>query len=159
MDSEDCKSSQRVAILVPYRNRSQQLQVFLSHLHPMLQKQRLRYGIFLIEQTVFVSQNDNLDFNRAALFNVGYLTAVKEDFDCFFFHDVDLIPEDERLLYTCCLDFPAHFSVAVDELDYELLYPELYGGVSAMTARQVEAVNGFSNKFWGWGGEDDDMYK
>lgn len=26
-----------------------------------------------------------------------------------------------------------------------------------MTVEQFKKVNGFSNKFWGWGGEDDDM--
>lgn len=30
-------------------------------------------------------------------------------------------------------------------------------GISAMTREQYVKMNGFSNDFWGWGGEDDDV--
>jgi hypothetical protein len=35
--------------------------------------------------------------------NVGYLEALKtnQTFDCFYFHDVDLVPEDDRHSYAC----------------------------------------------------------
>lgn len=41
---------------------------------------------------------------------------------------------------------------------FRLPYDANFGGVTAMTKEQYEAVNGFSNSFFGWGGEDDDFY-
>lgn len=41
---------------------------------------------------------------------------------------------------------------------FRLPYEDIFGGVSAMTLEQFVNVNGFSNKYWGWGGEDDDMF-
>ena len=38
-------------------------------------------------------------------------------------------------------------------------YKGYFGGVSAMSTNDFKKVNGFSNKFWGWGGEDDDMHE
>ena len=55
-------------------------------------------------------------------FNVGYSEAMKaKDFNCLVFHDVDLLPEDDRILYTCS-DQPRHLSVAVDKFKYKLPY-------------------------------------
>ena len=58
-------------------------------------------------------------FNRAMLFNIGYKEALKiRDFNCFVFHDVDLIPEDDRNYYGCA-PRPRHLSVAVDTFRYK----------------------------------------
>ena len=48
-------------------------------------------------------------------------------------------------------------SVAIDVFNYQLPYDGIFGGVSAMSVKHFNFVNGFSNQFWGWGGEDDDM--
>ena len=47
---KDCKSYQKVAIIVPYRDRMHHLKILLNRLHPMLYKQQIEYRIFLVEQ-------------------------------------------------------------------------------------------------------------
>ncbi len=40
---------------------------------------------------------------------------------------------------------------------YRLAYQELVGGVLNMRTEHFQRVNGYSNLYWGWGAEDDDM--
>jgi hypothetical protein len=40
----------KTAILVPYRDRPDNLKVFLAHMHRFLMKQDIRYTIYIIEQ-------------------------------------------------------------------------------------------------------------
>lgn len=39
-----------------------------------------------------------------------------------------------------------------------LPYNEFFGGVSGLMVKQFKKINGFPNAFWGWGGEDDDLW-
>ncbi|MEE6467710.1 hypothetical protein FKM82_008023 [Ascaphus truei] len=148
---ESCRPQQRVAILIPHRNREKHLLYLLDNLHPFLQRQQLEYGIYVIHQA------GNLKFNRAKLLNVGYLEALKEEqWDCFILHDVDLVPENDFNLYLCDSE-PKHLVVGRNVTGYRLRYKGYFGGVTAMTKGQFAKVNGYSNNYWGWGGEDDDL--
>ena len=150
---EDCTARQKVAIIIPYRDRQRHLKLFLYHMHPVLQRQQLDYRVFIVEQA------GRDEFNRAALMNVGYKEASKlAAFTCFVFHDVDLVPEDDRNLYTCPDSGPKHLAVAVNKWKYKLIYENYFGGVTALNKEQFEAINGFANSFYGWGGEDDDLH-
>ncbi|NXP52970.1 B4GT4 galactosyltransferase, partial [Heliornis fulica] len=147
----ECSALQHVAILIPYRNREKHLLYLLDHLHPFLQRQQLDYGIYVIHQA------GNTKFNRAKLLNVGYLEAIKEaNWDCFIFHDVDLVPENDFNVYMCDRQ-PKHLVVGRNSTGYRLRYKGYFGGVTALTRDQFSKVNGFSNNYWGWGGEDDDL--
>ncbi|XP_047992195.1 beta-1,4-N-acetylgalactosaminyltransferase bre-4-like [Leguminivora glycinivorella] len=143
----------KVAIIVPYRDRKKHLSIFLYYMHMFLMKQRMEYGIFIIEQA------GTRPFNRGMLMNVGFLESQKMGtWECFIFHDVDLLPLDQRNLYQCAKQ-PRHLSASIDSMAYKLPYGHIFGGATAMTLEQFTKANGFSNRYWGWGGEDDDMYR
>lgn len=61
----------------------------------------------------------NATFNRAKLLNIGYLEALKDhSWDCFIFHDVDLVPENDRNVYVCDRQ-PKHFVVGRNATGYK----------------------------------------
>ncbi|XP_076373802.1 beta-1,4-N-acetylgalactosaminyltransferase bre-4-like isoform X2 [Tachypleus tridentatus] len=146
-----CKSRHRVAIIIPFRDRHEHLMILLYHLHPLLQQQLINYKIYVVEQY------GNGTFNKGVLMNAGVRESLKEAaYHCYVFHDVDMIPEDDRNMYSCP-QFPRHLSVAVDKFNYTLPYSYLVGGVFAIKTNHFIEVNGYSNLYWGWGGEDDDI--
>ncbi|OQR73103.1 beta-1 [Tropilaelaps mercedesae] len=147
-----CDPAYRTAIVVPYRDRAEHLNLFVQHIHDFLAGQGIAYALYVIEQ----SKGD--PFNRGMLFNVGFREALKDagNFCCFIFHDVDLLPENPQNAYVCSSQ-PRHMCVGIDTFRYVVPYANIFGGVVAMQRQHVEKVNGFSNRFWGWGGEDDDL--
>ena len=146
-----CMARYQVKIVIPFRDRHSHLSVLLRYLHPMLQGQQLDYTIIVVEQ------NSPAVFNKAALMNVGYKYATQRHKpDCIIFHDVDFIPEDGRNFYTC-REMPLHLGAFHDRHNYTIKYGFIFGGVTAFRPAHFEKVNGFSNRYFGWGGEDDDM--
>ena len=150
----NCDAEECMAILIPARNREYHLQQLMFYLPDLLVNQRACFGIYVLDQ-----YNNNTIFNKAKLFNAGIIEAKKDrKWDCFVFHDVDMLSQNETVLYKCDEKKPRHLSVAIDKYNYGFNNIKMVGGVTLMTDWMVEAVNGWSNSFWGWGAEDDNMY-
>lgn len=69
---------------------------------------------------------------------------------------MDLLPETDKNIYVC--DAHArHLAAAIDEQRYHPIYNFYYGGVTALSTTNFQLINGFANRYAGWGNEDDDM--
>jgi len=140
------KITHKLGIIVPYRDREQQLKRFLSHMKDYIKD--IDYEIFIVEQA------DDKPFNRGKLLNAGYKYALDKGCDYFVFHDVDMLPEDVDYSYS---DKPLHLATHLQEHDYETTFFDYFGGVTMFTKEDFKTINGFSNEYWGWGFEDDDL--
>ena len=87
LSNYSCDPISNVAIIIPHRNRLNNLKIFLNNMHPFLSQQKaFNYGIFVVEPV------ENIEFNRALLFNIGFLETIKYQniynisWDCYIFH-------------------------------------------------------------------------
>lgn len=148
---DECSPEQSVAVIIPYRDRRKHLDILVNNLHSLMQKQQLRYAIYVVELALPIR------FNRGLLLNVGYqISRTFAHHNCFIFHDVDLIPTNERNIYRCGQQ-PRHLATGSSKYNFRIPYDDFLGGVVALTDWQIKEINGFSNAYFGWGGEDDDL--
>lgn len=146
----------KIAIIVPFRDsednkpRTKQLNEFVQYMENYLQG--YDYKIFVIEQS-----DDSRKFNRGQLLNIGFELADKEGYNNFIFHDVDLLPSDELKKYyiTVPSNNPVHIAAVWNRYGSN---PKYFGGIVAFNKEMFERINGYPNNFWGWGGEDDELY-
>ncbi|KAL3884546.1 hypothetical protein ACJMK2_024680 [Sinanodonta woodiana] len=152
----DCIARERTAIIIPYRDRAEHLDILTRHLHNILQRQQLQYRIFVIEIAL------PTQFNRGLLANIGVVVARESsNFSCYIIHDVDSLMMNDENLYRCGSQ-PRHLvtgntKYATKDKEYGLPYKLYMSGVIALTDAQYNKANGFSNVYFGWGGEDDDF--
>ena len=140
-------AGKRFALIVPYRNREYNLVHLVLNLQWFLDP-----GSFDI---VVVEQADSLPFNRGYTLNIGFHIARRNHaYSHYVFHDVDLIPQQADYSFPHC---PTHLSAATGQFLYDVPYENAFGGVVLFNQDDFEAVNGFSNNYWGWGREDYDL--
>jgi hypothetical protein len=140
-------------LLVPFRQqveqeRGEHLKKFVSHMsryHP-------DWTVLIIEQS-----NDNKKFNRGALLNIGTKYAEKAGASYIIYHDVDLIPLSPLVkYYTAFPEEPIHIGTAYKD---KYANDTFIGQALSISLKDAKKINGFPNQFWGWGGEDDAMYR
>ena len=142
----------KIGIIVPYRNRFEHLEQFKQHIFAYLTTNGYdNYELIIIEQ-----DNAKL-FNRGMLLNIGFKQAKKLKCDYVVFHDIDMLPIDVDYSYS---DIPLHLSTNFELEDGEkerVIFDSYFGGVTMFPMDAFEKIDGYSNKYWGWGYEDDDL--
>lgn len=138
----------KVAIVVPVRDRREHGRIFHAEMlkHQALYPQT-KFDMYYVEQTKL---GKGVGFNRAMMFNFGLKEALKTDVDCIVIHDVDRVPVG-NVAYEHC-HRPTHLASNF------VPYASFSGAVFGASPEHWKLINGMSNKFWGWGGEDDELY-
>lgn len=140
------KMSEKLAIIVPFRDRENHLKLFLPAIKKCDLFKHINYEILIVEQ------EGGKPFNRGKLLNVGAIQSYTSSYYCF--HDVDMLPLVSDYSY---VEVPTHLAAEAEQFGFKLPYQGYFGGVTLFDKHSFIKVNGYSNDYWGWGAEDDDI--
>lgn len=139
-----------LAVIIPYRNRENNKKIFIPYINEYLTSKNFSFDIFLIEQ------KDTKAFNRAKLLNVGYsISSQKDQYESIVMHDIDMLPVNVD--YSAS-QIPTHLASKVEQFNWEIPYEFYFGGITLFPEKIFRQINGYSNNYWGWGAEDDDIF-
>ena len=125
-------------IVVPYRNRETHLATFLEKTPRYFNQQSFEYDILICELDQQGDWNAGLCCNSV----IDFINNERQ-YKYIFVQHVDVFPVEGKW------EFPNTNEVFNRIGDY---------GSCMMTLQDFLGVNGYSNSFWGWGGEDNDIY-
>ncbi len=140
--------AKKLGVIVPYRHRYYHLLAFKKEISDYLDSKNIPFELIVVEQ------DDGRNFNRGMLLNIGFVKAKYLKCDYVVFHDVDMIPIDVDYSYS---EYPVHLANNFEPNDIRIVFDEYFGGVTIFPVEIFERINGFSNEYWGWGFEDDDL--
>lgn len=130
-------------IIIPYRDRKNQLQEFLEKVVPLFEKHLSRFKVVIVEQ------GDKKPFNRGALLNIAFKESMNK-FEYIITHDVDILPTEETVKNTYSLDG--------DVIRIFCAHRWSCGGICKIRSNIFSMVNGFPSDIWGWGVEDRSLF-
>lgn len=116
-----------LSVIVPYRNREEQLNVFV----PFIKSYLPDANVFIIEQA------DEKPFNRGKLLNVGSQNAVHSSY--YVFHDIDMLP-----IKVSYKERDGVTQIAFS--DIQLI--DYLGGVTMFNPHEFVRSGGYHNDFW-----------
>jgi hypothetical protein len=143
--------SHKIGICIPYRNRKEHIDKLIPHLSKHLTNQGIDHGFYVGHQV------DEKLFNRGTMKNIAAKYAFEDGCDYVAFHDVDMLP-DVNADYSYPEEHPIHIATKLSKYNYGMGYEQYFGGVVLITKEQVYDTNGYSNNYWDWGQEDDDLF-
>lgn len=138
----------KLCVVVPYRDRESHLEEFIPCITETLSNQKIDSTILIVEQAI------GKPFNRAKLLNVGF-DYTNGEYDYYCFHDIDMLPVESD--YGYCSN-PTHLASRAEQFEWKLPYTGYFGGVTIFDKESFLSINGYSNEYWGWGAEDDDVF-
>jgi hypothetical protein len=142
----------KLGICIPYRNRKEHIEELIPCLTKHLDNLGIPHKFYVGHQV------DDKLFNRGAMKNIAAHHAFEDGCDYIAWHDVDMTPHDDNCDYSYPEEFPVHIATKLSKYGYKLGYEQYFGGVVLFTKDQVEKINGYSNEYWDWGQEDDDLF-
>lgn len=143
--------SHKLGICIPYRNRKEHIEKLIPHLSEHLNKKGIEHSFYVGHQI------DDKLFNRGAMKNIAAHMAFADGCDYVALHDVDMLPQEEAD-YSYPKKTPIHIATKLSKYNYGLGYDQYFGGVVLFTKEQLYKTNGYSNDYWDWGQEDDDLF-
>ena len=148
--------SHKLGICIPYRNRKEHLEKLIPQLGNYLTKKGIEHSFYVGHQI------DEHLFNRGAMKNIAAYTAFNDGCDYVALHDVDMVPSLNDGYpepdYSYPDNNPLHIATKLSKYEYGIGYDQYFGGVVLFTKEQYEKTNGYSNDYWDWGQEDDDLF-
>ena len=151
-------SSYDAIVVIPYRNRLDDLEKFKKVLPNCFTAQNIRTLFVVAEQA------DSLPFNRGKLINAAWDLCLGRypEAQGFYFHDVDVwpryplalnykLPENNQAIHIYGINDITKY----DENEKKHVTYYSYGGtVGCLSRDAILTTNGFPNDFWSWGAED-----
>jgi hypothetical protein len=142
----------KLGVIVPYRDRESHLIQFKESITNYLKNRDIPFEFIVVEQC------DNKSFNRGKLLNIGFIKAESLGCNYVVFHDVDMLPIDVDYSYSKNVYHLATNFVSDSDYSKEV-FQKYFGGVNLFPIESFRKINGYPNDYWGWGFEDDELFR